>query len=527
MSAFANHSRGGLRTALRAEWTKFRTVRGWIFGLLLAVAMVVLFSYLQAHGKHTGYCTSPNSNSCVAGHLYVPTGPGGEAVADSYEFVNRTLAGDGTITARITSLAGRIQAGAANEAPTIAHTTPGLASWAKAGLLVTASTRQGSPYAAVMATGGHGVRFQYDYTHDHAGLPGALSAATPRWLRLTRSGDTVTGYDSADGISWHRVGTAVLPGLPSTIRIGLFTTSPTTYTGVASQATARFDHIAIGPLADGDTRAPRGPWHGAEIGGGQRSFYATLGNGSFRRAAGSISVTGSGDIAPAVASVGGDTAADSLLFGIVVALLVLIVIATMFMTSEYRFGLIRTTLAATPDRDQVLVAKAIVIGAVGFVVRAVATAVSIPLAEGVMKANGNYVFPVTPLTLAQVICGSGALVGLTAVSLLGVGTLLRRSAGAIMLGVVIFILPAFLGPGVLGGGDPNSSSVAAEWLFRLTPAAGFSMLGLLPRSALVSYQYTMGNGYYPLPPWAGLLVLCAYAAAALVAARIALGRRDA
>ena len=448
MSAHTNRSHGGLRAALRAEWTKFRTVRGWIFGLLLAVAALILFSYLQAHGKHTGYCTSPNPNSCVAGHPYVPTGPDGEAVADSYELISRAVTGDGTITARITSLAGRLQAGPANMAPTVADTRPGLVSWAKAGLLITSSTSQGSPYAAVMATGGHGIRFQYDYTHDQAGLPGALSAAAPRWLRLTRSGDTITGYDSADGIGWHRIGRAVLPGLPSTVRIGLFTTSPMTYSGLASQATARFDHIAIGPLADGDTRAPRGPWQGTEIGGGQRSFYTTLGNGSHRRGAGSITVTGSGDIAPAVASAGGDTAAGSLLFGLVVALLVLMVIAAMFMTSEYRRGLIRTTLAAMPGRGQVLVAKAVVIGTVGFVVGAVASAAAIPLAESVMKANGNYVFPAGALALAQVICGSGALVGLTAVALLGIGALVRQSAGAITLGVIIFILPAFLGPGV-------------------------------------------------------------------------------
>jgi hypothetical protein len=525
MSAIANTSRGGLRTALRAEWTKFRTVRGWMFGLLLAVAMVILFSYLQAHGKHSGYCTTPNQNSCVAGHPYVPTGPDGEAVADSYEFVSRPLTGHGTITARITSLAGRIQAGPANADPETADTEPGLVSWAKAGLLVTSSTRQGSPYAAVMTTAGHGVRFQYDYTHDLAGLPGALSASTPRWLRLTRSGDTLTGYDSTNGTTWQRMGSAVLPGLPNTVQMGLFTTSPTTYTGRASQATGRFDHIAIGPPADSATGGSREHWQGAEIGGGQHSFYTTLGDGSFRRVGGSISVTGSGDIAPAVASAGGDTAADSLLFGLVVALLVLIVIATMFMTSEYRHGLIRTTLAATPDRGQVLAAKAIVIGAVGFVAGAAASAAAIPLAEHVMKANGNYVFPAGTLALTQVICGAGALVALTGVALLGVGTLMRRSAGAIMLGVVIIILPAFMAPGV--GGGPSSSSAAAEWLYRLTPAAGFSMLGLLPRSALVSYPYTMGNGYYPLPPWAGLLVLCAYAAVALLAARIVLGRRDA
>jgi ABC-type transport system involved in multi-copper enzyme maturation permease subunit len=524
MIALAQSRAGGFRGALLAEWTKFRTVRGWMIGLVLAAGMVVLFTFLQANGKHTGYCTTPNLSSCVAGHQYVPTGPGGEAVADTYELVAKRLKGDGTITARITSFVGRVSAGPANEAPSLADTQPGLTNWAKAGLLVTPSTTRGSAYAAVMATGGHGVRFQYDYTHDQAGLPGSISGTAFRWLRATRIGDTIIGYDSSDGTNWHRVGSAHFAGLPTTVHVGLFAASPTTSQGLATRATAAFDHVAIGQLADGETQAARGSWHGASIGTGPRDAYTTLGNGDYRRVGDSIVVSGSGDIAPAVASVGGDTASDSLLFGLVIALIVLIVIGTMFITGEYRRGLIRTTFAATPDRGRVLAAKAVVIGGVGFAVGAIASAVAIPLGEHVMNANGNYVFPADPLTIARVIAGSGALVGLTAVAVLGVGAILRRSAGAILAGVVVFVLPTFVGPGILG---PTSSASAATWLYRVTPAAGFSMLGLLPRSGVVSYPYTMSNGYYPLAPWAGLLVLATYAAVALLAARVVLRRRDA
>src|ERR1700684_3332752 len=204
MTALVQSTRAsGFRAALRSEWTKFRTVRGWMIGLVFAAAMVVLFTFLQANGKHTGYCTTANPSSCIAGHQYVPTGPGGEAVADTYELVAKRLTGDATITARITSLVGRISAGAANEAPSLADTQPGLTSWAKAGLVVTPSAKQGSTYAAVLVTGGHGVRFQYDYTHDQAGLPGSISGPAPRWLRMTRAGDTITGYDSRDGTNWR------------------------------------------------------------------------------------------------------------------------------------------------------------------------------------------------------------------------------------------------------------------------------------------------------------------------------------
>ncbi len=525
MSSFVQPSRGdSFRAALRSEWTKFRTVRGWMIGLLFAALMVVLFTFLQANGKHTGYCTTPNPSSCVNGHQYVPTGPGGEAVADTYEFVAKRLTGDGTITTRITALAGRVSAGSANEAPSLADTQPGLTSWAKAGLLVTPSIKQGSSYAAVMATGGHGVRFQYDYTHDQAGLPGSISSTAPRWLRLTRNGDTITGYDSSDGTNWQRIGSTHLADLPTTVYVGLFATSPTTSEGSATQATASFDHIAIGPQTGGESRAAPGPWHGMSIGTGPQDFYTTLGDGRYRKTSDSTVVTGSGDISPAVASVSKDTVSDSLLFGLVIAEIVLIVIGTMFITSEYRRGLIRTTFAATPNRGRVLAAKAGVIGGVGFVVGAVGSAAAIPLGEHVMNANGNYVFPAGSLAVARVIAGSGALVCLTAIAVLGIATILRRSAGAILVGVFVFVLPTFTGPGVIG---PTSSGNLAEWLYRVTPAAGFSMLGLLPRSELVSYPYTMANGYYPLAPWAGLLVLCGWAAVALCAARVVLQRRDA
>ena len=58
---------------------------------------------------------------------------------------------------------------------------------------------------------------------------------------------------------------------------------------------------------------------------------------------------------------------DSHLVGTFAGLIAVIVVATLFITAEYRRGLIRTTLAASPRRGRVLAAKAIVIGAVAFV----------------------------------------------------------------------------------------------------------------------------------------------------------------
>src|SRR5262249_25412625 len=150
----------------------------------------------------------------------------------------------------------------------------------------------------VMLTGSRGVRMQYNFTDDIAGRPGGASAANPRWLRLTRSGETLTGYESTDGTQWTEVGTTHLAGLPATVRVGLFVTSPGDLRVSAgasrfTQATALFDHVTLQGNATGT-------WSREEIGAhGVRTDWER-----FHRAAGveesdgTFTVTGSGDIAP-------------------------------------------------------------------------------------------------------------------------------------------------------------------------------------------------------------------------------------
>ena len=158
-------------------------------------------------------------------------------MSDSYYFVHQTLDGNGSITVRVTSMTGLITYPPSHPNAIV----PGVVPWAKAGVIMGRGTRQGSAYAAVMVTGSHGVRMQVDYTHNLAGLPGAVSAASPRWLRLTRSGDTLTGYQSADGTHWARIGTVTVAGLPMTVQAGLFVASPS------------YDFVT--PVSAGDPRA--------------------------------------------------------------------------------------------------------------------------------------------------------------------------------------------------------------------------------------------------------------------------------
>jgi len=508
------------QSVLWAEWTKFSTVRGWIITLVFGAAATFFLCYETAAGPHTGGCTGlPAGAACTgAPGTVVPTGPGGVAVADSYEFVHRPLARDGTVTAEITSLAGVTSTNASNVQGSPSASRPGLASWAKAGLLLTPSTTQGSAYAAVMATGSHGIRFQYNYTHDTPGVAGTVTTATPRWLRLARSGDSITGYASINGHRWTEVGSADLSGLPATVQVGLFVTSPLMFqgdTGYPTLATATFGHLRV------DGGAASSSWLGQAVGTGRTAFYPTLASGSYHHSGRSVVLSGSGDIGPAVVQglMGTHTASSSLLLGLIVGVLVVIVVAAMFVTTEYRRGLIRTTFTAIPARGQVLAAKGLVVGAVAFVLSLAVMAVIVPLGPHLLRANGNYVFAATTLTEVRIAIGASAVVAMAAITAIALSAMLRRAAAAITAGAAIFLLPFILASAVSGG--------ASEWLLRLTPAAGLSMLQAVPHYDQVSYAYTLGNGYYPLTPLTGFAVLCGYTLLALAAATVVLNRRDA
>jgi ABC-type transport system involved in multi-copper enzyme maturation permease subunit len=497
----------GFAPLLRAEWTKFRTVRGWVIGMIIAALVTVGIALLD-HSSCGGQA-APGGPVVVGQGCAAPIGPDGEAVTDSFYFVHRPLAGDGSLTARVTSLTLPGGSGPARLQP-----------WSKAGIIVKASTRPGSAYAAILVTPGHGVRMQYDYTGDVAGRPGAVSPAAPRWLRLTRSGNTITGSDSADGTHWTTVGTAHLAGLPGTVQAGLFATTPGTSTptsqsitgssaaGALTLATGHFDHVAL------SGNSPRHEWAGANVGGG------APGTG-FHQAGGTLTVTGTGDIAPDVGGQVG-TPIEQTLTGVFGALIAVLVVAALFITAEYRRGLIRVTFAASPARGQVLAAKAVVIAAVAFVAGLVGSAAAVLFGTALLRSNGNFILPVSALTEVRVVAGSAALLAVAAVLTLALATILRHGAAAVTTVVVAIVLPY-----VFAVALPVLPASAADWLLRVTPVTGFAIEQTVQRYAQVAASYTPRNGYYPLPPWAGFAVLCAWAALALAVAAVLLRKRDA
>jgi len=499
---------------LHAEWTKLRTVPGWIIIILVVVALPTVFTLLNN--------SSCGGNGCAA----PPTGPGGGAVTDQFSFVHRTMPADGSITVRVTSLTGLMSgsgsSGAAGQSPTAGWTSH-IEPWSKAGIIVTASTKPGSAYAAMMVTGRHGVRMQWNYTGDTAAPGGTVTTAAPRWLRLTRHGDRITGWDSANGSSWIKVGTVTLTRLPATAQAGLFAASPDhaetlsqsaigeSSASVSTQDTGAFDHLSLGGTW------PGGEWTGSDVGDN-----GPTGLDTFRRTGGGFTVSGRGDIAPFVANQAGAGARieDAISVGSFAAVIAAGVLGALFITAEYRRGLIRVTLAASPRRGRVLAAKVIVIGAVTFVAGLAGVAAALPIGLSRLRSGNNPILPVTALTELRVIAGAAALIAVAAILALAIGAVLRRGALAVTVVIVGIVLPYLLAITALPVG-------AADWVLRVTPAAAIAVEQSLPAYPQVAAAYTPMFGYYPLAPWAGLAVLCGWAAAALALAAFLLHRRDA
>lgn len=93
---------------------------------------------------------------------------------------------------------------------------------AEAGLAVRDSmTGAGSSngYAALALTPGDGVVFQWEDSTGHGHLDKSVTAdpgaGAPEWLRLARSGDTLSGYYSSNGATWTQIGKPVTLYRPS------------------------------------------------------------------------------------------------------------------------------------------------------------------------------------------------------------------------------------------------------------------------------------------------------------------------
>ncbi|MGX7823817.1 ABC transporter permease [Actinokineospora sp. 24-640] len=190
-------------------------------------------------------------------------------------------------------------------------------------------------------------------------------------------------------------------------------------------------------------------------------------------------------------------------FGYQFGLMVVLVMAALAVTTEYRFSTIKSTFLAVPNRSAALLAKTAVVALL-------AVAIGLVAAFGSL-AVGVFLMPEANLALDsgaewRVILGVPMVFGVAAVMAVAVGVLLRQSAGAIAL-LLIW-------------------SMLVENLVTLIPNVGQDIRSWMPFA--MSENFLLGPyEERPLGPWASLAYFAGVGVALLIAALVVARKRDA
>jgi hypothetical protein len=162
--------------------------------------------------------------SSAANGVFTINGAGADiwGTADALQYAYRTLSGDGELTARVVSV-------------------QNTARWAKAGVMIRASGSAGAAQATMLVSAGAGSAFQYRSATNgvSASIAGPSTVFAPEWVRIVRAGSDISGYESADGVTWTLVGKTTIP-FGATVDIGFAVSSHNT----AVTCTATFDHVS-------------------------------------------------------------------------------------------------------------------------------------------------------------------------------------------------------------------------------------------------------------------------------------------
>ena len=192
--------------------------------------------------------------------------------------------------------------------------------------------------------------------------------------------------------------------------------------------------------------------------------------------------------------------------GLILGQLAVAVLGVLTITAEYSTGGIRSTLVAVPRRGLLVLAKALVLVTVALVIGALTCLVSFAIGQALLGAVDLGVSLGDPNVLRAVL-GGGLYLAASALFGFALGTLLRNSAGGIVLAVaLLFVVP------------PLTNLLPGDWgdtvTKRFTSNAGQRITAVtsVPDAAA---------------PWTGYLAFTAWWAVILAAGVVLMQRRDA
>jgi ABC-2 type transport system permease protein len=185
------------------------------------------------------------------------------------------------------------------------------------------------------------------------------------------------------------------------------------------------------------------------------------------------------------------------------------VFGALLITGEYSSGTIGATIAATPRRPLLLVAKISVAATAAVVFCELLSFVSFFLGQAVLSGGAPSAGLGSPGALRAVVL-TGIFIALTALMSFGFGLILRNSAGAIAaFAAIVFVLPIVMN----GMSKPD---------LRYVPP------NILETSIMATVNQAQASpGFRPLSPVMGLLLMAVYTAVVLAAGAVLFVRRDA
>jgi ABC-type transport system involved in multi-copper enzyme maturation permease subunit len=197
---------------------------------------------------------------------------------------------------------------------------------------------------------------------------------------------------------------------------------------------------------------------------------------------------------------------DRSLGGWHLAQLAVAVLGVMTITGEYSTGMIRSSLMAAPKRLPVLWAKLIVFCGVTFVLMLIAAVIGFFGGQALFTEHHVNASLSTPHALRALI-GAVLLTTVTGALCVGLGTIVRRTAGGISLFVAFF----FVLPGLVDILPSDTANAIDPYL---------------PSNAGTEVAQAMHDGH-TFSPWGGFALFCGYTIVMIAVAARALLQRDA
>ena len=185
-------------------------------------------------------------------------------------------------------------------------------------------------------------------------------------------------------------------------------------------------------------------------------------------------------------------------------LAIIMVMATLTVTTEYRFSTIRSTFQAIPNRTSAVLAKTVVATVLAGLVGEIAAFGAYGIA--------TFIRPGAGLTLStgtdwRNVAGMGLVYAISAVFAVAVGLLFRQSAAAV---AIVLLFPLLI-----------------ENLVTLIPKIGNQIQQWLPFHAAEHFLTGSQAAGYPYSPWLGLVYFTGIAVVLLTGGIIFANKRDA